>query len=785
MSLDGLSGIIDSATASVQEGAASIGNAVSDIASGASNLLSQGPASALSSIGDAVTGAIGSLTSLFSPVSGVKLPLPNPLFNYATYNYVLSISALTHDDLNFPDKSYMAGKKLPIICKDANADPKNRVQTAYGQFDFFIDDLEVNSSVSFGAGDNSNMLNGSLTIIEPYSMGMFILALQAAANKAGWINYLTAPYLLTIEFRGNTETGQIVNIPNTSRKIPFRFMAENTMTVNEKGSVYKFQITHAAAEAHASDNKALKTDVSAEGKTVQEVLQTGPKSLQVAINSRLQSLKGKTVNVPDQILILFPTDYSSSGSGSSGNTEDSTGATTTGSTGDFADIAKKLKVTVSEKNKTYIQSDNDCNEIGKSSLGYDDIKKALTPVGKENTVYDKTTKTFVRADNTVDQKTSDHKFSQDSSIINAINQVILNSEYAKNSLKEGATTDDGFRKWWRVDTQVFVLNTKANAAKTGDHPKLIVYRVVPYEAHSGAVQAPNTKPKGLDKLKTQVVKQYDYIYTGKNVDIINFNLQFDFTIAAAGDATLPSTTQDNKAKENDSVSESDGLVNQAIPDGKAPTNAPGSLPTSVKNTVTSRRTDRYGGGGMETQETRAAKTFHDSITNMSTMLNLELTIIGDPYYIAQSGTGNYTSKSTQYKNLNKDMTINYQNGEVHIVVNFRTPLDINQGTGMYDFKTAGPTLAWSGLYKVLNITSKFSKGQFTQVISGNKIQGEELKGPGSEKGSLTSNNLKKDPNDPTGSGTPNTTVTEQPTPAPVTDTNPTGSDAPNDGWGEG
>jgi hypothetical protein len=786
MSLDGLSGIIDSATASVNKGISAIDGAVSDIASGASNFLSQGPVDALTSIGSTITGAIGALSTLFSPVSGIKLPLKNPLFDYASYSYVLGISVLTHDDLNFPDKSYMAGKRLDIICKDANADPKNRIRTAYGQFDFFIDNLEINCSVGMGQGENSNMLSGSFTITEPYSMGMFLLTIQAAAEKAGWVNYLQAAYLLTIEFRGNTETGKIVNIPNTSRKIPFRFL-EVGMNVSEKGSVYRCTMAHASAEAHASDNKALKTDASATGATVQEVLQTGTKSLQVAINKRLKSLEAnKTVAIADQVLILFPTDYSSSGSTSnSGETEDNTSATSS-TTGSFDDIAKQLKVKVSDKNATYVQGD-DCNEIGKASLGYDDIKKALAPVGKENTMFDKNTKTFVRANNQVDQKVSDHKFSQDSSIINAINQVILNSEYAKKSLKAGATTEDGFRKWWRIDTQVFVLSTKSNASKTGSHPKLIVYRVVPYEAHSSNVSAPNTKPKGLDKVRKQVVKQYDYIYTGKNVDIINFNLQFDFNYAAAGDATLPTTTQDNKAKENQSVTEAPALLNKAIPEGNAPQKLSGSLPTMVKNTITERKTDRFGGGGMETQETRAAKAFHDSMTNEAAMLKLEMTILGDPYYIAQSGAGNYTSKSTQYKNLNKDMTINYQNGEVHIIVNFRNPFDINQSTGVYDFKgkSGAPTLAWSGLYKVFDITSKFSKGQFTQVITGNKIPMEELKGPGTDKGSITTNNASKDPNDPEGTGTPNTTVVQQSTPEPVTITNPTGSSAPNDGWGEG
>jgi hypothetical protein len=36
------------------------------------------------------------------------------------------------------------GKILPLICKSANADPKNRIATTYGKFDFFMDNLTKN-----------------------------------------------------------------------------------------------------------------------------------------------------------------------------------------------------------------------------------------------------------------------------------------------------------------------------------------------------------------------------------------------------------------------------------------------------------------------------------------------------------------------------------------------------------------------------------------------------------------------------------------------------------------
>jgi hypothetical protein len=109
------------------------------------------------------------------------------------------------------------------------------------------------------------------------------------------------------------------------------------------------------------------------------------------------------------------------------------------------------------------------------------------------------------------------------------------------------------------------------------------------------------------------------------------------------------------------------------------------------------------------------------------MMDLDMEIIGDPYFITQSGVGNYTASATQYANLNNDGTANYQNGEVHIIVNFRTPIDINQTTGLYTF--AGGTTRldqWSGLYAVQNVTSTFKSGQFKQTLKGMRLPLQEL-----------------------------------------------------------
>lgn len=170
--------------------------------------------------------------------------------------------------------------------------------------------------------------------------------------------------------------------------------------------------------------------------------------------------------------------------------------------------------------------------------------------------------------------------------------------------------------------------------------------------------------------------------------------------------------------------------------GNQPSTELGSLPTKVKYTGTETSTDNTGGGGLSNSTNQAAKYWHDAITSDVNMAILDLEILGDPYWINQSGLGNYTSKPTQYKDLNADETVNYQNGEVDIVVNFRTPFDVNQATGMYKFEsgsnnftTGGESAStqFSGVYNVNKVRSTFTRGRFIQTLSGSRRPNQELK----------------------------------------------------------
>jgi len=747
MSLDNLSDTIDSATTDLSN---SISSGVSSIVSGA--------ASALSAVGNAVSGLFSSLGSAFKPIPNIQLPLPNPLFDYASYDYVLGLACLTDEQLNNPDKGYMSGAiPYQIIAKDANADPKNRVTTPYGQFDYFIDKLEIDSTIGLEKGNNTNVHTLNFQVTEPYSMGTFMMALQQAAwntNPDDPPNYTQAPFLLTIEFRGSKENGVMANIPNASRRIPFRFR-NVTMTVTEAGAVYKCTGFPWNSQAQSSHVSAIKSDHSVNGTTVQEVLQTGEKSLQAALNKRLQQLQtDKIVKKPDQIVILFPTDVSSAGvNKTGGDTEDSTGATTQTDASSVDAVAKKLGLTQSSVpgNGTLVQDPANVNGIGKAKMGFSDTRKGDAPIGKDNKTYDDKGNN-IRSNNTVDPKVGDLRFSQDTDITTAIDTVLLNSDYATTQLDETNIDDKGQRKWWRIDTQVYnITDNDSNAGSTNDKPKIIVYRIVPYGVHTSKTVTPGGKAPGLENLKKECVKQYNYIYTGKNIDVMSFNIEVKTGFATYMGASATKRTIDNQVQESASGADSAADKNNTapMPDGKKTEKKLGIQPVKVNYSATSTGSDNRGGGGIGNEKTRIAQQFHDAITSAASMVQLDMKIIGDPYWIAHSGMGNYTSVPSQYQNLNNDGTVNYQNGEVHVSVDFRSPVDINQSTGLYDFgKSAGnsvPLLQWSGIYQVIKVISNFDGGSFTQKLSGPRINGQENTGAGASSDVLNVSNEKKDP----------------------------------------
>lgn len=711
-----------------------------------------------------IIGQTASLTDvgskLLGGVAGLSLPAGNALSNYASYDYVISLHPLTVKDFNYPDTSYKAGKVLPIICKTAGADPNNRIKTSYGATEFYLDNFTINTVLGLDNPKTTGVSTLSFECFEPYSIGMFFLALQTAAYQAGFKNWRVAPFLLSIEFRGSKENGMPINIPFSARHIPIHFTTVK-MKSTERGTRYTIGAYATQGKALTTQYASLKTETAIKGKTVQEILQTGEQSLQAVVNKKLKELveKTKSQKVADEVVIIFPKDTAMPSSTSStvassvgGKGTSATVTTSTASSASSSDVYKKIGVSQAK----LAQTPAEVNEIGESSMGFNYVRRGDTSTAKEADVWVDDEGYWGRGNMVVDPFEGTLKFSQETDIPTVINQVLLASAYPEKALADSGIDEEGFRTWWRIDTQVYYIDTDENLKSTADLPRILVYRVVPYKGHISKVTAPYTKGKGLDLVRNKIIKRYDYIYTGKNSEVIKFDIDFSVNFAnqlmADGgkystDVALAGKTTADKEKPK----ETSGPAEGSDASKKAGANSSG-----LKSDGTGTSSDAVqGGGGADGEAQRAARVWHDALTNPNDMVSLNLEIWGDPYWIAHSGQGNYTAKPHPgVKDLNKDGSVNWQTSEVDVLVNFRSPMDINQTTGMYDFKSAnhmdmslnpksGPVMGFTGLYTVNRVTNYFKGGQFRQLLKGYRRSNQELEAIAKANQTVGANNPEK------------------------------------------
>ena len=220
---------------------------------------------------------------------------------------------------------------------------------------------------------------------------------------------------------------------------------------------------------------------------------------------------------------------------------------------------------------------------------------------------------------------------------------------------------------------------------------------------------------------TDPLKVYNYIYTGENVDILDFNIEFNalyYTAATAYRGYMSATTgmpidEENKIKNPDTY---DGIPNAS--------NA--IMPLKEKPQTLDARARAT--GGTDTPAGAAAVDTEQSLytTAGADMLQAALKIIGDPMYIKQDdvfyppdifgSTLGPVNNSSGDSRLIANGSLRMDNREVYIQINYKTPSDIDESTGLMKFDNNYLQSLFSGMYRVLQVDSTFSGGQFIQTL---------------------------------------------------------------------
>jgi hypothetical protein len=707
--------------------------------------------------GSLVSGLMGGINQAFGGLMGGIGKQPNILEPFSSYNYVFTLGCLTDFELNFPDLTYRYNDPLITVIKSGGGKPLVGSKTIYevnGKTEYFMDDVEIETLISPNPKTRgTNAVNISFKVQEPYSMGLFLQALQIAAISAGHKNYIRAPFVLSVEFKGHAGNRPI-SVPNSRRIFPLK-LVNVEFEVTEGGSQYAVQAIPFHETALTDQTQSTRSDVTFEGRTVAEMLQWGFNSLTTTMNEKeLEQVKVENKSKANQYVIMFPTVKSSAEESATfagkDEAQSSDSATTKGndsgaetplrqltqeqqqrlyesaqgvaengmSMDEFKKILdKELGIMVrrsdlGETIRNYADKEENINEIGNAK-----IVKTKNDKGKKGSVQYKNTESedtpgkIDRCKVNCNPDSRAMTVSNGKKIEKIIEDVIKLSEYGRNIVDQ-EPDENGMLNWYRVETNVYNVTDNDNIDKTGTPPQIFVYRVVPYKVHHSNFRSPTESSKGIENLKIQACKEYNYIYTGENKDIINFDINFNaaFFSSIAGD--FGQKTKDAKT----SASGGTNNQNKVATTGTTPENG-NTLSSSATLPEVNTGNKMDSGGPMIHPESIVADNFNEALVNSPVdLLSVDLEIWGDPYYIADSGMGNYSADAGPGININSDGTMDYQSGEVDIELNFRTPVDYSGNYMTFPGGGSAPVGAFSGLYKVLFVANKFSGGQFTQTL---------------------------------------------------------------------
>ena len=597
----------------------------------------------------------------------------NPLNKFVSYNCLITLACLSKEDQN---KGVFDKSKIKNIIARTQGDwgSNNRVKTEFGEFDYFIDDLIIVNQPKISANTGETFATKiTFKVTEPYSMGLFLNTMLVGAQASGYENHREASYLLMIEFAGYTDDNRPhAPDPSLTRFIPIRFI-DVKFSVKSSGSTYECEVIPYNELGFRTPVSDIKTSVSLVGSSVFELLIT----LQNALNDfAFKQINSSEMDVPDQYNIQFPSDFYS--------------LTDLGSA---SEIARSIVFRGTETGNMRFPNQDDMYDPAKGIYKNRSI----------GTVTDKT-----------------YNFNSGTKIQEIISEVIIRSEFIIKQLTNYNVNSNkkGMIKWFRIELHVLdgpyskILNRQTRTFN---------YRVVPYEVHLSKLLPPKAIPEGYEEIKKTVNRLYDYIYTGKNTEIISFDIEYNmafFSNVSADAGNNPGSNIRNQRVDA-------GVKDVVDVTNTAKNNSNGNVATASVGQTSSVAS---GKAGNDTDESAQVRNYRDLLTNRSDLVEIKMNILGDPYYLPSSGFGNQIKKPTG-DNIMVDGSMNYQSGEVDIVVNFRTPTDFNHETGLYNFNTTARVDQFSGLFEIFEVESKINQNKFTQTITARQRR-TQLRGSG-------------------------------------------------------
>lgn len=683
----------------------------------------------------------------------------NPLTYYASYTPLISFQVTTPDNYNtmmqeVESKGYQAydASKWNVICQSGGVGP-NKVSVGDKKFfvrDLFIDDFEMHCVVGQNQQNRgSNVTDVSWTINEPNGMDL-IEELWDYCKALGESNYLQLPYLLKISFRGYADDGTNVIIDELTKYIPIHLL-NMEIKLHSTGAIYKVSAIPYNEMPNTEAFGRIDADIETWGTTIFDFC--GFLSWKLNQHQLNYTKRDEMGNLAQQYadeyeIISLPLTIN----GTNINIAENWVVNPARKGGDFAPKDSKMGAPVSIGTKTNINTIAS-NTINNLHINPNSVTQTTANVQHNDGTNTTTTNTSVTSsdgsatfstyevvDNNVIGENA-IRFNAGSSILDCINSIVINSNYitpqitnynnkikdilnVANNIGPDANSNAGIQQlikeldypfqWFIITTRTELLKNKYDRIRNCNAAKY-TYCIQPYMIDNAKILSiPNGNPS------TRIVKEYDYILTGKNTEILNLDLEFKTSFITYAQSNIITKQQGSGAAVPAKDQTSDVtykpspalLVSKSTPIGNGHLYLP--APSSNKNS---------GMVGEQTPHRNMASDIASTIYAPAEMLDVKLTINGDPDYIKQDGIFLRPSATSELTPFDKNGGIQYNCGEIFMNLNFLVPRDINQSTGLMIAADTGDQTSvsykrnvFSGNFRILEITNKISKGIFTQEL---------------------------------------------------------------------
>jgi hypothetical protein len=626
------------------------------------------------------------------PKPGTRLK--NPLGNFSSYTYQLSLYMITPD----AHTAFVANGR-----KDINAFAKSGANSGSGgaylilqsggvnntlnqrppgmNLDYYIDDLRITNVVSTKqTATSSNITKITFNIVEPIGFSFTtklkrareaLLKTSKIPNIAKATNASKQFFVLGIRFQGYDVNGELVNASkyfsddtfNTSpdasgvyerfydilfEKVTFKLTGGSTVysvTAKNIASEVGLHVARGTVDANievVSDTVGGALNGSGQGVT---------SLFQTMNNNMKKSEDAKKREFPDQYAVRF----------------------------------------------VGLGSDNIKDAQLKSEADMDKKRSSPGPANNANQVNDATGQSVA-----YDKQKIKISITQGMSVLQAIEKIIKQSTYMTNALETlfvseetpNANTgspnikeqkDPPRLRWYNVSPEIEVIgfDTKIN-----DFAYKITYVIQPYDTPAA------TSPYGRAAKYYGPHKRYDYWYTGKNSEILSYEQQLD-------NAFFNITFNPNG--------------DPAASGGNAKVAQLGNKPTTQDRT------------GRITPGAEAENTYMTSLFDPGSYAQARIQILGDPDYLMRETAAGVNEVYKQFYQSD-NFTINPNGGQVFIEIAFNEGIDYDNNNGtlsindsifFWDYPESvrsGPNALKGVSYQVRECESVFKGGKFTQTL---------------------------------------------------------------------